>query len=281
MLYTIKRYRLERPIFIIGCSRSGTTAVYKTFSHSRHLASLHKESHEMWDRLHPVSENNWKSHELSEKDVKPDDLEQITRFYYSRLGKKQMVDKANQNCFRIPYLLKLFTDAIFVWVKRSGPDNINSLIHGWGRPDEYGAWSQDLPATLGIENGQYTRWCFFLFPGWENMTHAPIEQVCAAQWIAANQAVLSARSMVPDSQWTEIFYEDVLTDTVETFYQAFKKINIPFDENMKKFCATLVQNPYNAFSKPRQDKWKEENPEKIKTILPTISEMMKQMGYRD
>lgn len=277
--YRFTKFKLNRPIFIIGCSRSGTTAVYKTFSESKHLASLYRESHEMWDRLHPASEKSWESHELSEKDVNPSDWDTVTGFYYSRLGSKRMVDKANQNCFRIPYILKLFPDAVFVWVKRSGPDNINSLIHGWNRPDEYAAWSEGLPANVSIEGGKYSRWCFFLFPGWEKMIQAPIEDVCAAQWVAANESILAARSKVPVSQWVEIFYEDLLTDAVGTFQQVFQKSDIPFDEKMKQFCSKLVQNPFNAFSKPRQDKWKEEHPEKIRKILPAIKEMMEKMGY--
>lgn len=273
------KFSLHKPIFIIGCSRSGTTAVYKTFSESSHLASLHKESHEMWDMLHPPSAKDWQSHALTAADAAPSDMEVVTRFFYSRLGRKQMVDKANQNCFRIPYLLKLFPDAVFVWVKRSGPDNINSLLHGWNRPDEYGAWSKDLPAKIRIDGGKYTRWCFFLFPGWEKMTHAAIEEVCTAQWIAANQTVLDAKSRVPDPQWVEIFYEDILTDAVGTFHQAFEKLHIPFDQKMNTFCSNLVQHPFNAFSTPRQDKWKQENPEKITRILPALTDMMTKMGY--
>jgi hypothetical protein len=112
----------------------------------------------MWDILHSPSEKNWESHDLFIEDVQPSDLDYVTCFYYSRLGLKRLVDKANQNCFRIPYILELFPDAVFVWVKRSGPDNINSLIHGWKRPDEYGSWSEPLPEKLSIEGGRYSRW---------------------------------------------------------------------------------------------------------------------------
>ena len=47
---------LRKPVFIVGCSRAGTTVVYKTFSESRELGSLQKETHDFWISLHPLSE---------------------------------------------------------------------------------------------------------------------------------------------------------------------------------------------------------------------------------
>jgi hypothetical protein len=103
--------------------------------------------------------------------------------------------------------------------------------------------------------------------------------VCAAQWIAANQAILEAKPKVPPSQWIEIAYEDLLNDAIKTFEHSFNLADIPFDQNMIDFCSKLVKTPYNAFSTPRPDKWKEENPEKIERILPAIKDMMGKLGY--
>ena len=270
---------LLKPVFVIGCSRSGTTAVYKTLSASRYLGSLQKETHEMWERLHPIADKNYTSHALESEDAGESDRNVIDQYFYSRLGRKRIVDKANQNCFRIPYLLKLYPDAFFVWVKRNGPDNINSLIHGWGRPEEYGEWAKDLPVRVRVEKGRFSTWCFFLFQGWRDFIEADIEEVCANQWIEANQSVIRSRSLVPEAQWLELKYEDILKDAENTFRPVFQKLGIPFDNEMKLFCSGLVQNPYNAFSPPRLDKWKEENPERIKRILGKIEPTAKALDY--
>jgi len=277
--FRFKPVDLCKPVFVVGCSRSGTTAVYKTYSHSRYLASMNKESHTMWEALHPAIEKNWDNHDLAESDVRVGDLKNVSGYFYHYLGSGRMVDKANQNCFRIPYILSLFPDAVFVWVKRNGPDNINSLIHGWARPDEYAIWSGNLPETIAIDNGTYSRWCPFLLKKKRKLKSAAIEEGCSAQWIAANHAVLEAKSKVPKAQWVEIAYEDILKDTVKTFQTAFQKAGVPFDQDMADFCASLVKKPYNAFSKPMLDKWKEENPERIKRILPQIKDMMEKLGY--
>ena len=270
----------DRPIFIVGCSRSGTTAVYNVLGMAPEVASLHKESHGFWNDLHPPSEKDWDSHMLTAKDINDNDREEVSRFYFRHLGRGRFVDKANQNCFRIPYLHALFPDAYFVYVKRDGRDNINSLIHGWGRPNEYGIRYPNLPADVRIGNGKYQQWCFFLFPGWRTFLKSSVEDICARQWIEANQAILSSKRTMPKSQWIEIHYENILTSAVETFREAFKKLDLSFGQDVKSHCETLVANPYNAFSRPRLNKWKEENKERVNCIIPIIAETMVQMGYK-
>jgi hypothetical protein len=192
---------------------------------------------------------------------------------------KRFVDKANQNCFRIPYLFELFPDAIFIYVKRDGRDNINSLIHGWGKPNEFATWSQDIPADIQIENGTYRQWAFFLFPGWRSFVSSSIEEVCAQQWITANQSVLVSKREIPQRQWIEVFYEDMLTSSTEAFRRIFEKLNLRFTDEIKQHCDSLIEHPYNAFSPPRLNKWKVENRDRIEHVLPLINPTMREMRY--
>lgn len=280
IVFPVVRHEFSRPIFVVGCSRAGTTVVYKILGLAHDLASMNKESHDFWFNLHPPAEKNWDSHTLTARDVSEQDIEKVSRFYYRAFGARRFVDKANQNCFAIPYLLALFPDAFIVFVKRDGRDNINSLIHGWGRPDEYAAWSTDIPADVRIDGGRYNRWCFFLFHGWRAFLNASIEDVCAQQWIETNEAALSAKQNIPPSQWVEIFYEDILHSPIETFQRIFEQLNLTFSDEIKRHCDNLASKPYNAFSSPRLNKWKEENRERIERITPKISETMCKIGYK-
>jgi hypothetical protein len=228
----------------------------------------------------PFREKLWDSHNLGPEDVNDRDRVAVARFFFKHVGMKRFVDKANQNCFRIPYLFELFPDAIFIYVKRDGRDNINSLIHGWSRPDEFAAWSQDIPANIQIDNGRYRQWSFFLFPGWRNYLQSPVEEVCAQQWISANQSVLSAKRDMPHARWIEVFYEDILKRPSETFEELFNRLKITYSEGIRNHCTRLLERPYNAFSQPRLHKWKEENRERIERISPVIKDTMIKMGYR-
>lgn len=270
----------SRPIFIIGCSRAGTTLVYKTFSESRELGSLQRETHDFWVDLHPLSKKNWDTHALGAADASAADCNAVTRYFYAHTGKSRFVDKNNQNGLCVPYLHALFPDAHFVYVKRSPGDNINSLIEGWSKPVEFATWSDTLPETVAIDGGQYTRWCFFLAEGWRDYLHAPIEDVCAFQYEAINRAILDARNTVPPAQWTDIVYEDLVRDPVGGFRRAFEDCGLKYTPAVEQHCAQVLSKPYNAFSEIRLDKWKDgRNRERIERVMGRVAAVAEEMGY--
>lgn len=270
----------EQPIFIVGCSRAGTTLVYKTFSESREIGTLQRETHDFWAELHPLSERNYDTHALAAEDASDKDKAEVSKYFYRFTGKLRFVDKNNQNGLCVPYLLALFPKAHFVYIKRSPGDNINSLIEGWGKSDEFATWSDDLPADVNVENGKYKRWCFFVMKGWRKLINASVEEVCAEQYIAINEAILAGKELVPKDQWTEIFYEDLLKDPVSGFHNAFQSSGLQFTPELQAHCENVLSKPYNAFSEIRLDKWKDgKNREKIEKVMPKVTEIASRMGY--
>jgi hypothetical protein len=270
-----------RPIIVVGCSRAGTTLVYKTLSESREIGSLQRETHDYWSDLHPPADKNWDTHALGVGDASAADRDTVSRYLFSWTGRHRWVDKNNQNGLCIPYLHALFPDAVFVFVKRSPGDNLNSLIEGWKKPDEFATWSSNLPAAVAVENGQLDQWCFFLADGWRQYLEAPVEAVAAFQYAAINRAILDAKARVPAGQWVEVFYEDFLRDPVAAFRQVFEGCGLAFDARLQAHCADVLDTPYNAFSEIRLDKWKDgRNRERIERVLPQVADVAVQMGYR-
>jgi hypothetical protein len=181
----------------------------------------------------------------------------------------------------VPYLHALFPDAHFVYIKRGPGDNIHSLIEGWGKAEEFATWSQDLPVDVAVEVGRYKRWCFFLFDGWQRYVNSSIEEVCAAQYLAMNRAIIDASKAIPQAQWTEIRYEDLVNDPVDGFRRAFESCGLEFTPDLKKHCAGVLSTPYNAFSEIRLDKWRDQsNREVIEGILPSLRGLAAEMGYQ-
>lgn len=269
-----------QPVFVVGCSRAGTTLVYKTLSASPRLGSLQRETHDFWASLHPPAERGWDSHAIPPESACQADCLTVAKLFYRHTGKLRFVDKNNQNGFSIPYLKALFPDAFFVYVKRNPGDNLHSLIEGWKQPEVFGRWAKDLPAQVNIEGGRFRRWCFFLPPGWREYLNAPIEEVCAFQYRKMNAAILQARSLVAEDRWCEVFYEDILDHPEETFAAVFERCQVPFDQHMRCRCRKVLQTPYNPFSKIGKDKWKvTPNREKIEKVLPKVQDVAKAMGY--
>jgi hypothetical protein len=279
--WDLRKPALVRPVFVVGCSRSGTTVVYKTLSEARELGSLQRETHDFWSALHPLAERGHATHALSAADASAADRAAVSRYFYVHTGRVRVVDKNNQNGLCVPFLRALFPDAHFVYVKRSPGDNLNSLIEGWGKADEFATWSEGLPAEVAVDGGRYRRWCFFLAEGWRDYLRAPIEDVCAFQYASMNRSILDAGRDVPPSQWTEIRYEDLLQDPVAAFGALFRALDVAFTDHLRRHCETVLARPYNAFSEVRLDKWKEErNRARIERVLAKVGPVAEAMGYR-
>ena len=278
--WSLTRPALDRPIFVVGCSRAGTTLVYKTLSESKEVGSLQRETHDFWIALHPLAEKNWSTHALDSKDASQRDRDIVSRYFFSHTGMRRIVDKNNQNGLCVSYLHALFPDAHFVYIKRSPGDNIHSLIEGWGKADEFATWSQDLPASVAVEGGRYRRWCFFLADGWREYADKPIEDVCAFQYLSINRAILDAGKQLPVTQWTEIFYEDLLKDPVGGFQRTFEACRLTFTEEIEQHCRRVLSTPYNAFSEIRIDKWRDQrNRSRIERVMPSVAGLAREMGY--
>ena len=279
--WEISRSRPDRPIFVLGCSRAGTTLVYKTLSESPELGTLQRETHDFWVDLHPLEEKGWDTHALDASDASDRDRNVVSRYFYSWTGKSRFVDKNNQNGLCAQYLHELFPGAHFVYVKRHPGDNLNSLIEGWGKPGEFATWSDTLPAKVEIDNGKYTRWCFFLAEGWRNYLKRPIEEVCAFQYRAINEAILKAKVGIPPNQWHEVRYEDIVRDPANSFRSLFEACELSFTPALEEHCKQVLNRPYNAFSEIRLDKWKEgRNRERVERVIDQLDDLVGEMGYQ-
>jgi hypothetical protein len=97
-----------------------------------------------------------------------------------------------------------------------------------------------------------------------------------------NQAILDARKAIPAAQWSEIFYEDLVRDPVDAFRSAFLSSELAFTPQLKRYCAQVLETPFNAFSEIRLDKWKSQrNSARIKRVMPSVIETARRMGYED
>jgi len=73
-------------VIIVGCSRAGTTVVYKTFSASDAIGSLNREPTTFWVDLHPLSNKHWDTHGLAADDASAADRDYVSRYFYTWTG---------------------------------------------------------------------------------------------------------------------------------------------------------------------------------------------------
>jgi hypothetical protein len=270
------------PVFVVGCSRSGTTVTYETLAASPQLLSFGYEIPQFWNGLWGPQHSGWESEAAGAEQARPDHRQQAMRHFYAWLGRGRLLDKSCINVMRIPYLLRLFPNATFIYIQRDGRDNISSLMDGWRQRGRFDLrqYLGPLPEPVTIQGGEFDDWCFFLPPGWRDYNQSSLEEACAWQWIVANRMALDAGRTVPVAQWIHIRYEDILERPIEMFRGVFERLGIPFDATLQARCASLDRRPTSIVEgPPKLQKWRDRNPAAVERILDRIRPMMLELGY--
>ena len=281
--WNVARPEVPDPVFVVGCSRSGTTVTYETLAAAPQFLSFGWEIPQFWNSLYGPLNNGWHSESAGAEHAKPAHRDAALRYFYQRLGVGWVLDKTCINVMRIPYLHALFPQARFVFIQRDGRDNISSMMDGWrmGRTDgrfELTQFFGPFPDPVAINGGEFKEWSFFLAPGWQQYSRATLEEVCAFQWISANRMALAARRHVPAAQWIHLRYEDIFERPVQMFGETFERLGVPFTAELRARCADL-QPTSVVKGRPQRQKWKESNPEAVRRVLPTIAPMLRELGY--
>lgn len=269
----------RQPVFVVGCSRAGTTVVYKVLSEAQELGSLSRETHDFWDALHPVAARGWANHALDRADASDADRARVAHHFFTHTGLHRWVDKNNQNGLCVPYLDALFPDARFVFVTRHPGDNLASLLEGWCRPGEFATWSAALPARVAFE-GRQLPWCFFLPVGWRDIATRPLEEICAYQYQTMNEALLEAEASLPPERWCRLPYEDLLREPDAALRRVFQALDLGFDSAVARRCKAALGQPYNAFSAIAENKWQRSpHQARIARVLPDLAPLALRLGY--
>jgi len=268
---------LDRPIFIIGAPRSGTSLLYAILRTSSKLAHWPGEAHEVWEAFYHPALRGWDSNALDATDVTPEAAAYIRRQFLLIAGsKRHLIDKTPRNALRFGFLESLFLDARYVYLRRDGRENVNSLINAWRTP-RYRTYELDEHHSIpGVDPAW---WKFVLYPGWHDDTAAPIEVVCAKQWAICNEHALAAANTIDRERWTEVRYEDLVEDPEDVIRRVMEALELPYEEGVRKRARATRSTPINVVTPPERGKWRKENPAEIEAILPLIEPTMEALGY--
>jgi hypothetical protein len=269
----------KRPILLVGCPRSGTSILLRALLQSSELRSIQSEGHILWDAYHHPRDRGWDSDTLGEEDVLAREREYIYCAIRLFVRGRRFVDKTPENCLRLSYLDALFPDATFVFLRRRAADNVNSLIEGWRARPRFVTYRLPEPLEgLGPLSGDI--WSFVLIPGWRELRSAPLEDICARQYVVCNEAALAAREQLAPDRWLDLTYEDLAASPVEELRGLFERLGLEFTSGVERFATELPRTPGpTALTPPKQEKWREQNPAEVERILPTVAPIERRLGY--
>lgn len=144
---------VEKPTFILGTGRSGTTILGVVLSMHKDVGYLN-EPKAIWHLIHPQEDiignytlNNGK-YRLTPDEVTNEMNQRAAQMfgaYLSVTGSKRLVDKYPELIFRVDFVRVLFPDARFIFLVRNGWDTCHSIAN----------WSK----RLGVQvNGEKHDW---------------------------------------------------------------------------------------------------------------------------
>jgi hypothetical protein len=264
-----------QPIFLIGCPRSGTSVLNALLQLSPEVAGLPGEGHVLWEALHHPKYHGWRSNALAASDVTDFDRAFFSAAMRTIARGRRFLDKTPKNSLRIAYLAGLFPDADFVFIKRSGADNVNSLIQGWRAAPRFVTYG--VPARL---DGRPRRaWSFVLIPGWRDLEGAPAEEISARQYVACNEAALVGERLIDPSRWTSVQYEDLVARPEDELARVLDRLGLALTPKLSNAARHLMETPINTVTPPKLGKWRTENRAEVESILPFIAETERKLGY--
>ena len=268
----------SRPILIVGMPRSGTTMLFQVLRASDALGSRPSEGHNIWRRFHHPRKSGWSSDHVGKGQVRLGERRYVNAHFFAYAGRKRLIDKTADNIVRVPYLLDLFPDAIFVVMKRNPCDAINSYINMWKQPG--GRFrSYYVPTDLDIPgNRQKRMWCSTLNRGWREFASKPVHEIAFEQWRQYVDAIEDARRVVPPGQWTEFFLSDLLEHPESTSDWLFKRLGMKATPAVRAKMHELIANPINELSAPVREKWRTQNPKVLAELLPRIADRCRTLG---
>lgn len=147
---------LTRPVFILGCGRSGKSTLASLLSHHPDIVYLNEPRH-FWTSAFPGSDI-WTSKAaarggrlaLGAEDFDSSRGARLSRLYRLRAIRGEgstVVEELDTNCFRLPLIRRIFPEARFIHIYRNGLE-VAEMIHRavitrgcWFGPNDY-KWQQ-------------------------------------------------------------------------------------------------------------------------------------------
>lgn len=206
----------ERPIFIVSSPRSGSTMLFEALAKAPGVFTIGGESHGLIEgvpELNPAA-HGFESNRLEAVHARPEIMGALRQRFLDALhdrdkrapadGRLRMLEKTPKNSLRVPFLAKVFPEALFVYLWRDPRETLASMIEAW-QAQRFRTYPK-LPGWDGLS------WSLLLVPGWRELRGKPIADVVATQWETATRLLLDDLEALPPSQRLAVRYDAVVAD---------------------------------------------------------------------
>lgn len=211
---------LDRPIFIVGVGRSGTTHLGRLLSAHPAVGWLN-EPKMIWNHVLPGEDISGFYSDSGRFVLEASDVNDETRlranrvlnYYLHTVRAGRLVDKYPEMTYRIPFIRAMFPDAHIVAIVRRPEDVVNSIVD-WNAEHAHG--DEDW---WGVRRRKWAQMVDQLAPAQPDVARAVAgERLLTSSEMAAAEWVLGMRAIGADigSLSTLVRYEDLAREPVTT-----------------------------------------------------------------
>jgi hypothetical protein len=172
-----------------------------------------------------------------------------------------LLEKTPRNALNIPFLLKVFPNAKFIYLYRDGRGCVSSLIEAW----ELGLQTGRFITFRDLPDWHLPGWCFLLPTGWRELRGKSLAEICAFQWAASNLAILDGMSGLDRNRWVSVKYESVIADPKSVLEDVLQNLRVKIGDEI----SSQMTVSGTTISAPSSNKWKRHEPE----INPLLSQL--------
>jgi len=255
--------KVERPVFILGTGRSGTTILGIVLSMHRDVGFLN-EPKALWHSIFP-EEDLIGSYSRGPARYRLDagEITEVVRRHAHRLFgaylaltlSKRVVDKYPELIFRVPFVRAIFPDARFIFLARNGWDTCQS-IDNWSRRLGVSTYSERHD-WWGVDNRKWWLLCDQI------VAHEPklaglYDQVreldshldmAAVEWTVSMQEGLRLTQKYPDAVRL-VRYEDLTAAPRDTLASLAEFCGLSLDDTFLEYgCRVLKPTPHRELPK--------------------------------
>lgn len=281
---------LQRPIFIIGAARSGTTILSEIIA-LHHDIAYWVEPKYIWRYGRPMARDDRRAaHEATPK---------VSAYIHARLAayvrakkKSRFMEKTPSNCFRVPFMYALFPDGLFLHLVRDGRDVAFSAREKWRSPPARSAlWRRTVSMEIPLRDvlhytvdfardvvGRQLRPQdgFIWGPHFHGIreirsTHTLLE-TCAIQWRESVNAALSGLQEVPLGQQLTVRFEDLLEDPPAQFRRILDFLELPFRIETVEYAHAVLDHAAIF-------RWRGHDPQVVESVMPHIEPLLRALDY--
>lgn len=254
--YAVTDPEFDRPIFIVSSPRSGSTLLFETLARAKDVYSVGGESHKVIEVIPELSPqvNGLGSNRLGDASATAPVVKELRDRFRTRLidregrpapaGCLRMLEKTPKNSLRVPFLTKVFPEAVFIYLYRDPREVMGSMIDAWqsGRFRTY----PDLPGWQGLP------WSMLLTPGWEELNGKPVGEIVANQWETATRLLLDDLESMPKERVHIARYDALVADPKREIEYLCRAVELTWDRPIEGSLPIAR----HTVSQPGPDKWR-------------------------